>query len=601
MRRALFALAIASAGCHDVVGSDHAPARTAVQIDDAGSPVAGDVHRYGFVWRVHATAITPLLPDTPSAGGLELVGQLDLVVLAHTAETTTLSVELVELTEHRIDSLGHDVLGDGSSLLRHRAIVSIDDQGAADRVWFPPESPSVFRHVMRGLVAHLDLRHASDGTRAVVPTGNGLAEVEYARNDDGALVRRVDAYRRVDAMPDSDHRPWTTDAVAEITPGGRGVPTAIDCRESLRLGGPEDTLRYDGRTEFSLHLVETRTAATTTIPALESWVEHDVQAPPDDGEANREIARRFAEGLTPTDLAIAVRSAGHGLRPPPGFFIRARGLLRGWPETATDLGSMFDEALDSRTRAFVLDLLVSADTPQAQAVIVDVLDREPVAADTAALVQHLALVRRPVPALGRMLLDLHADAEMRGDDRLRQAILHPLGSIAPALAAADPLVGEAAMTVVRASFDAARTPDDRRAALAALGNAAMPGDDERVRAALDDDALEVRAAAVDALRFYADARNDDALFAALADREWMVGAAALAVIEGYRADDVRVDRLADVARDGVYLADHVGQIAGILAKHGIGRPGTTAAFRALRARADDPTERRRLARLSEGS
>lgn len=119
-------------------------------------------------------------------------------------------------------------------------------------------------------------------------------------------------------------------------------------------------------------------AAVSTASVLEA---SDLYDPADHSEAEVASAQQFSEGLTPTDLAVNVVSVGeHGLPPPPGFLMRARGFLIGWPERARDLVPLYEQASTDQMRALILDLLTSAGTPQAQGVIVELDDATRIAA-----------------------------------------------------------------------------------------------------------------------------------------------------------------------------------------------------------------------------
>lgn len=559
----------------------------------------GDAHRYAFSWRVESSASNGLLGELPSSGGLELAGELELHVLAQTDAGTTIAARFTRLDRHRIETFGQDVLADASVLLGRRALVVVPDGGDVRRVLFDSESPSVFRHVMGGLLAHVDLhRPPHDGWRGVVPTGNGLADVAYERAADGSFARRIDRYRRVDAIAGLGLADtWHSDGQATLELGDRGMPRRVASTELLTLPPSELGVRFDGETQVSLERVAVEHREPDPPASIEDWTEDDLHAPPDDREAQQELARRFAEGMTMTDLTIAVQSAGRGLRPSAGFHVRARGLLRGWPELAADVAPLFDEAPDHRTRAFVLDLLVSADTPEAQGVVIGLLDRTPRADDLAALTQHLGLVRTPTPALVQTLLDLHTDAIEDGDATLRQALLYPLGSMVASVGTRDPVLAEVAMQRLRGALAEATSSEDRMAAIAGLGNAGFAGDAPLVLAMARDASADVRTETMTALRFFPGEGIDDALFGALADRDRIVAAAALAVIEGYRADERRIARLAAQVARGDHHAELGGALVSVLAKHGLERDDAREALAKLGERSSDPREQVRIRRI----
>lgn len=557
----------------------------------------GDVHRYAFSWRVDSTASNGMLGELPSTGGIDLAGELVLQVVAETDAGTTVAVRFTRLDTHRVETFGANTLGDPSVLLGRDAMVVVPADGDVRRVLFAPDAPSVFRHLMGGLLAHVDLRRGPTDTpwRAEIATGNGLAEVEYTARSSDTFSRKIARYTRVDAIRGHGDGPWRTEGDATVVIGDDGMPTHIESDELLVLAGSESGMSFDGRTQVTLTRTATEHGDVVAPPSVLGWREQDLHAVPDDTEAQRELARKFAEGMTMTELSIAVRSAAVGLRPSPGFHVRARGLLRGWPELAGELGPMFEGAPDHRTRAFMLDLLVSADTPEAQAVIVGLLDRTPRADDVASLLQHLGLLRTPTPALAAMVVDMHRTAG--GDDTLRRAALYPMGSLAPAIAASDPVLGAVMMSTIRDAAQSAVSPDDRMAAIAALGNAGFAEDAPIVLGAVDDADASVRTDAVTALRRFRGDGPDDALFAALLDPEQIVAAAALAVIEGYRRDEVTLARLAAQVTAGGHHPELRGGLISVLAKHGLEDERARAALVAMAGRSGDAREQVRIRRI----
>lgn len=596
-------LSLALAGC--TVGCGEPSSSSSVQAHDTTvvkrTLRPGDVHHYDFNWTVSSTTERGMLGQAPVQAGVELAGELQLRVLAQADDGTTLGVKFARLSSRKIELFGQDILPDATALEDHEAVIFVPADGDARRVLFDPRSPSVFRHLMSGLLGHFDLRLPSGDGRwtAVAPTGNGLARVEYAAGEDEhTYTRRIERYLRVDAVQGLEHEPgWHSDGQGSIVLGEDGMPTALEADEVLVLSRREEPLGYDGRTHVRLTRTSIEPGPVGALPELSDWIEHDLHDPPDDEEAQREMARRFAEGLTMTDLAIVVRSAGHGLRPPPGFMVRARGLLRGWPELAVQLVELFDEAPDHRTRAFVLDLLVSADTPQAQEAIAELLGRHPRVENVPGLLQHLVLLRTPTAETAKLLLDLHAAGRTEGDDVLRQAALYPMGSVAAGISHTDPELGQLLLSTIRDDLGAARTADDRMAGLAALGNAGFAEDLPRILVHTSESDPQVRTVAVNALRHYDGPGADAALFDAIDDEDRLVGAMALTVIEGYRPSEAAIDRLARQVTTGEHHPELVGPIVNVLAKRALNRDSANEALQALSQRTDDPRQLRRIRRL----
>jgi hypothetical protein len=555
----------------------------------------GDVHRYAFSWRTASEGNNGLLGEVPLQGDVALEGELSARVFDRGADGTRIGVRFSRIDEQRIGIHGHNVLTSADMLTRDEAVVVVPPDGRPRMLYFPPASPSVFRRLMEGVLAHLDLTVPPAGDRvftAIGPTGNGLAELDYAR--DGTVVRRrVAGYVRVDAISGARaDDPWQIDAEASIAIGDDALVDAIDLAEDLVLHTRERP-ELRSHTEFSLHRVGIDHAEPASAPDLSALVARDLFEAPGDEEAERELARRFAQDTTVTDLLVMAQSAGRGLVPRPGELARARGLLRGWPETALELAPLWAEAPDAEARAFVLDLLVSADTPLARDVAIDLLAEQTAANELPELLQHLVLLRTPTVSVAQFLLDVHA----WGDAVQQRAVLYPMGSIAARLQATDPLHAEALVSAIRRALAAAESPDDVRAALAGLGNAGRSDDADAVLAWAHTSDRDVRAQVASSLRFWPSARVDDTLFDLLADADRFVAAAALSVIDFYRPEDDALRRLAAAAINGTVHPDIAGPVVTVLARRGLEDRLCRQAMWELHERSTDFRERLRIERI----
>lgn len=564
----------------------------------------GQVHHYDVDWTVHGAGRMAQLGEAPVSGGLRLRGKLQVVVYAEDGEHALLGLRLVELSEAALEVMGANVLADGKGELTEReSILRVSTQGQARQLWVPPEATAVCRHLMTGLLTNVDFVAArpttDDAWSSVARNAHGLAEVDYRR--DGATVSRLTrGYERIDAVAGADRNaPWSVEGTTEIDLDDAGVPARIVGIEMVALAGAEDPVAFSSRAEFEL----TRTAVTTidldtlVLPELPTWTEVDLHDPPDEAEAERELARKFAEGMTRTELATMVLGAGYGVRPAAGELIRARGLLRGWPEATEELRPAYAEAPDLRTRRFIVDLLVSADTPQAQALLLDLLPG-PEDPELVKLSQHLSLLRSPIPEMGQRLIEAHADAANASDARTRRGLLYPIGTLSATLEATDPLLAERMIGVLRDELARATEPDDIVAAVAGLGNAARRQDVPAVRALADHSDMGVRAAVASSLRGSPDPASVDVLFAMLDDPERHVAASALSVIDGrHAAETTHLHRLAMATMQGAVHPELTGPLVSVLAHHGGDDVIARGALVALWQRARDPHERGRLYRM----
>jgi hypothetical protein len=562
----------------------------------------GAVHRYAVAWRIDAEAQQELLGDVPLRGGVVLKGELELRVHERRDDGALVGVRLHRVDEAAVAIMGQNVLPTPDVLLAHEAFVLVPDDGDARRTFFAPDAPPVFRHMMAGLVANIDLRVPVLGAQswpAVARTDNGLAEVTYEREtgSPSTLQRRVARYLRLDAVTGRPaESPAQIEGETTIELGPDDLPQRISGTEPLVLPAESAFARYAGTTSFDMERLGSTHGDPDPTVALDALVEHDLHAPPDDAETERELARRFAEGMTTTDLVAMVQSAGLGLRPSPGELVQTRGLLRGWPELAYELGSLYVDAPDLRTRTFIIDQLVSADTPEAQDVIAYALEHS-AAEEVPPLVAHLTLLRTPTPTTLELLVDLHVRAQADRDDELRRAVLYPMGSAAGQLARTDPLASARLLATIRAELSGAADPLDTRAAIDALGNAASAEDVPWFLGHATHPDLDVRAAAASALRFANTPETTDVLFALLDDPAELVAAQALSVIQFYRPDPDVLERLSIAVMNGHHHPKLVGSLVGVLAKRGLDDDVARGALVSLWQRETDPHRRVRIARI----
>lgn len=564
---------------------------------------AGQVHDYDVRWTVRGVGNMPELGDAPVSGGLSLRGTLQLRVYTDDPKGALVGLRLVELDEASLDVMGANVLAEGGArLLERESFLHVSKRGEARRLWVPPDAPSIYRHVMTGLLANVDFvaaRPAEDEAwTSVTRNAHGLAEVDYARNGD-LLSRLTRGYRRIDAIAGQGaDAPWSVEGKTEITLDDQGVPARIEGFEMVELLGTESPT-FATRVDFELARTDVTAVdpATLTLPDLATWSEVDTHDPPDQAEAERQLARKFAEGMTATELATMVLSAGYGVRPAAGELIRARGLLRGWPETTEELRPAYADAPDLRTRKFVVDLLVSADTPESQRLLLDLLPG-PDDPELVTLAQHLSLLRTPLPEVGERLLLDQFEAEAAGDAETRRGLLYPIGSLAARFTTRDPALSERLVNVTRDALASATDPDDIVAALAGLGNAARAEDIATSRALAEHPDQDVRAQVAGNLRWAKDTASVDVLFAMLDDSERYVAATALSVIDAkHAAKPEHLHRLARATIEGTHHAKLNGPLISVLAHHGPEDELVREALLALWERSTDPHERGRLYRM----
>lgn len=569
------ALLAALAACTPAPAHDVTPAIVA----PASAPIleVGQVHRYALDWRSQATRA---LERGKVSGGLALQGELAIAAIGHGPEGTRVAAWFPRLTTRELRVQGQPVALDEAALVGPRAEFLVAADGDVRRAFFERDSPPIFRELMTGVLARLDLRGAgADAATRTIRGGHGLVESTYRRDPDGAVIRGLASVLRFDTMPGATVDADALTAEGRIELDAARVPVRIELHDGAAL--PEQLgLVADDR--FSL----TRTAVDTTrVAALEDPIELDLTAGPDLQAAARELDRQYADGYGLMDLAIAMDTMDGGVLPRTGEISRAAASLRAWPERAADLVPLVRAAGDGG-RQLAFDVLSAAGTPEAQAVMCTLLAEAADAAwpGRALLVQRFAFVAAPTAATGEFLLGLVEAAGRSGDLQLRQATLFPLGTVTGRVPDAGLAERMHAALVAHAQHE---DDDLRAAAVGGLGNAARADDLPRLLAALGDRHGGVRVEAAAGLRTRITPAATDALLAALADEDPAVASRALIVLRKHHFQGQPDPALVERARLGRYN----GRLDRAMASSLVGsreRPEVHAALVAIAGRASDP-------------
>lgn len=607
MRTFIVSLLLAIASCGDAPDREMAVTRSAAA--DSERFVAGERWRYRFEWTVDVQARQEwLVEDLEVEGGIDLAGLLDVHVYGRTNDGWLLGCSFAELERHGLRALGHDALAEpetAAQLVGPRALVVVDPTGTrAPRVAFDPDTPSVFRHLMSGLLVHFDLQPSREDGRweALVPGGHGLAEVVYARDvvDPRRLQRSLGSFERLDALLGAapiDPAVW---GEGSITLDERGLPLRIELEEAVTVtDGQTDGTRLQSRAAASFHRTEVASFTVEGLPDLAGLHVLDLADGPDDSEAQREQARRFAEGLSIVDVDIEVDAVGNGLRPPAGFMVRSTGLLRAEPELAEEVGGMLLDAEQDAARLLALDILTSAGTTEAQAVMVAVLGRLENAGDPMLpiMLQRLSLLPDPRPQTVQFAADVH-DRAVRADDAgLKNATMYVLGSLARRSERRDPAAAEAMRDRLRRGLADALDEDTRVAALAGIGNAAAAEDLDLVLAHVDAESEAVRAQTASALRRYEDVRARAALLSMARDEAPAVAMSALSTLDMYALPDEDLAELGRMVVDDEISREVTTSLVNVLSRHFERSPAMHAGMWTLLARETDLRRRIRIERL----
>jgi hypothetical protein len=243
-------------------------------------------------------------------------------------------------------------------------------------------------------------------------------------------------------------------------------------------------------------------------------------------ESERAVDQRgFSATLGADSAATLARALAAA---PPGADARARAPLADklaalfylQPKTiAAFMPTALGAAPDSTAFRVIVQSLERADSAPAQRALLALLDAR--AADGAAgpaVAAGIGLLAQPISAVDAVL----ARAAAGGTRVTAQTAELALGSVASAVAVADPGRAERLVAHIRGRLAAARSAEDVQLELLALGNAGDPATLQTIERYARDANADVRAGAAVALRHQPASEADETLGRLLGDRESVV-------------------------------------------------------------------------------
>ena len=233
------------------------------------------------------------------------------------------------------------------------------------------------------------------------------------------------------------------------------------------------------------------------------------------------------------------------------------------PEACDEIAHAFvDPALGVRGRELATDVLAGAGSPRAQAALRAVLATPEAKADAGSylrMLQRLTFVSKPTRETTAMLRDAYAQARAADHVDEARAAAYSLGAAAGHLAKLGDAAGarENAAPIADA-LKRAKSPDDERSLLAALGNAGLADDEPLVASFATNDDQGVRAEAANALRKIDSPEARATLEDMVDDRSSSVGRAAIESLGRQTLGDSDVARVAAAVASGATPADSTG-------------------------------------------
>jgi hypothetical protein len=520
--RAAVALAIAAGGafsfsCH------RAPAPAAPD----GAARLGEQRRWTLAFEARMTGGGPGGAPPLSTS---ITGDWSETIVARRPEGYDVACALANprATGAGVDGVQPEEIAALERRMAHQFFVSYRADGAAMQIHFPRDVDPGARNLLQIIVTDTQIvRPAQPATQwtALERDGAGTYLAAYHRANADQIVKTKLKYvagapgapAGVDMLVDASERHLTVDAHDALLAFDGGDTVRI----ALPTGGPGFSMRVATR------LSDLRRAdAPELVGALErergalvstGIITHALS--PEDAQARRDGELTAGAKLPDLIASAATSSSDDG----PGERLEA--WLRLHADAIGPTCAAIRRATPGAATKALTAALGRAGTPAAQAALVGLAGEVTLAAAARAdALVALMLVTRPTTETLRGVAAL-VDA---GDPVVSKAARFAAGTLARTSRATAPAEAAALDVAIGARFDAAKDAAARADLLGAIGNSAGPALLPRVRAALGDADLEVRAAGARALRLYEDDAARDLLAATItADREPIVRAAAI--------------------------------------------------------------------------
>lgn len=564
---------------------------------------AGTRQVYSLRWTSEERA---RLPGAGQAleGRLALEAELVLRSFGREGDGWLLGASLQALRQHDVVLLGQAALPDAATaaatLTGHEARVLMGPDGRVRGLGFGADSPPLFRHLLQALLTEaqvvVPVGATAPGWEDAAATMLGTAPVRYGVTGPLALTRTRGAHTALHVLPG---QPLAT---ARQQPGSKSTAT-LDARGWLeRLTAEESLTVADAKGEpvlsslltLALELARVErfdVAAEAPLPEAAELLRPGELNPGPDAAAQA-LAQRV-DGLTAGELLETLRGPGNTGRAPDHnrWFWRATGLLQLQPELAKELAAIFAAPeTTGRGRALVMDLLASAGTPQAQAVMREALDSRVAREDGQfpMLLQRFTLVETPEPESATWLAREHEAATRRGEAHVRRASAMSLGAAAGGLwQGGHEREAREHADALRRTLESTQAAEDRAVLVRALGNAALPEQAPLLRELSRDAQAPVREAVATALRRQEGPEATAVLLGLAQDPVVEVQRGALAALVDRPLAAEELGALVQAVLEGRTARDSDGMLVSVLTTRMEDHPRVLEALRWLLARSED--------------
>ncbi len=578
----------------------------------AGTRIDYDV-RLGTEQRVVQAGV-PGAPDATEAQ-LHLDGGLALRSYGREGDRLRVGVVFTRIDHASLRVLGADALASVDAaramLTDREAIVEMNDRGEVQSIGVRRDDPDTFKSVVHAVVQAFAVtapREAASRWTAEERAMLGRARSRYVTmaSDPLRWERTREAYVTLASAPQGKAEGVTALDKTTVHLAPEGHLLALDTHEEVTAKTPSMRAVVD----FALTRTATGTFEGKGLLALapgelEKREPGQALSPAD---VRRRLFEQAAGEIRLDEITSRVAALGGSSAIEDGWMTRAVAYLSLHPDDMPALVRVFEARETSpRARGYVLDLLRSVGTKEAQAAMRTALASpaaRAVPGEYPVLLQKLSLLQRPELETVRFV---EGAVDGARDEHERRAALFALGSTAGARQRSS-AGHDVDAQIARVTNELARatSEEDKKAAVAALGNAGTKDVPRLLAPHVKDASAPLRSEIATALRKVKTPETRGLLTTLAADRDATVSQAALRTLEDQPLAREDLSRVADAVTAPAFARGADGAVLGLASRHLDEREVAERMLRAVVARNGDTPKvqaraRQLLAQIAGGT
>lgn len=558
------------------------------------------------------------LADGPSLRHEEVQVEIDadlvLQKCAGDSAVTWLAAKLQNVKTLRLVVGGQDKLAEPSAAngayAATRAYLALSPVGQLHAVAFPRGTDGGYQRVMQHVLQQIAVVVSGESAwRTLEDSPFGLADTLYARKAAtpgfASLVKQRVALQPSLPLSGAQAQPAVQIASKfDVMLADTGFVHDLAGSDSVTQTPLSGTTKEVGSAHTELHLRSELDASPLGMPPAEQLSLRPAGEPYVAPEERRAWLEQRAAGISfdqvyraVSKVTVSAAFPGH-----QALLVQATAYLALHPDDCAKLAPLFiDPDAGSVRRGLVLDLLVSTDTPAAQAELRRLLQTPEALQDPSAdmLLQRLSFVRHPDGDTAALLSQRFAEAT--GESRYASAY---------AMAAAVHHFNDGAKRAearelnqqLLQAIDAAATDAERAQLVRSLSGARLAGNVPVLSRYAKSEDPSVRAATAFALRQTQTPESEKVVRKLMSDSSTLVKTEALRTMAQYDLDDDALHEMVGLAADRTIDPDLYGDVYSVLAKYQETKPELVrdAAQRMLAQRVEDRAVRVRLQFMANG-